>query len=673
MKETATKNFLFEIGCAELPAKILPKLSHTLKNNLQRILGEAHIAFSEIQTFATPRRLAFLIHHLNIIQPSKIIEKKGPSLKAPDAAIQGFAKSVGLSADALIQKDNYYYHCYEEPGQKTEDIIAPLLSQAVSALHHFKTMRWGNHTVSFVRPVYWTVLLFGEQEIQTDILGTRSSAQTIGHRVHCPHKLTLPCADDYENMLFEEGFVRADVEKRKTYIREQLMLAAQSLHGSVVMDEDLLDEVTGLVEWPVILPCHFAKHFLTLPKEVLISSIQHHQKCFALSNSQEDNQLLPVFLTVSNLQSTKPEAVIAGNTRVMQARLSDALFFYEQDKKTRLGDYLKTLDTVIFQQKLGSMGEKVKRIVLLADELADKLQTDKSLTRRAAILCKADLVTQMVGEFPELQGIMGYYYAKAEDELEETALGIREHYLPRFAKDHLPKSPIGCVLALADRFDTLNSIFSINLIPTGEKDPFGLRRAALGIIRIIIEKSLHHINLSDFCKASHLKEFILDRLPNYYQDSDISQDYLQAVLEIQQDNLVDIHLRITALKNFMALPAAGSLIEANKRVRNILKKNSTEFDSTDLNINSALFDSNSPAENTLYQKIREATKSLSTPTSNYSDKLNVLAEYRESIDNFFKDIMVESDNLSVKQNRLKLLQHLRNLFLQVADISLINV
>jgi glycyl-tRNA synthetase beta chain len=664
-----SKNLLFEIGCAELPAKNLWGFTQLLRDKIAHELTQSRLQFKDIQLFATPRRLAFLIKNLSLSQSNKTTEKRGPALNAPESAINGFAKSVGVEKNSLSEKQGYYFYSMEEQGQTTQNILPQLLNRALSNLSNIKTMRWGNHSTLFVRPVYWTVLLFGEEEIQANLLGTTSSRQTYGHRFHYPLSILLNSADSYADCLLEEGLVRADFEKRKEYIGKEVVNKANLLHGRVLLDETLLDEVTGLVEYPVVLTCEFSKEFLQVPQEALISSIQQHQKCFAIIHNDDDARLLPYFITVSNIKSTNAKTVIGGNERVMHARLSDALFFYAQDKKVNLGEHLLKLKNVIFQQKLGSMGDKVERLVVIAEKIGERLKTDKLQTKRAAILCKADLMTQMVKEFPELQGIMGYYYAKSEGEAEEVALGIREHYLPRSANDKLPKSPIGCTIALADRFDSLNRIFSINAIPTGEKDPFGLRRAAFGIIRIIIEKELDNIYLSDFCESETVKNFILDRLKHYYQDNDLGAAYLQAALEVQQNNLSDLNRRIQALKSFTQLPEAKSLIEANKRVKNILKKNNIDNKFNQHDIDIKLFDKNKSVESKLYQKILDFPHKDNS--QNYIAILQSLADFRELVDQFFTEIIVEADDLAVKNNRLILLYLLRDLFLKVADISLI--
>jgi glycyl-tRNA synthetase beta chain len=654
------KDFLLEIGCEELPANSLFLLIQQLKERFSSGITQAHLSFDEIKCFATPRRLALLVKNLSHIQPDRKIEKRGPGLTAPLPAKEGFAKSCHVSIKDLIEKEGYLYHCYEESGQKAENLLSELVNRALSQLTGIKTMRWGNQAVLFLRPIHWIVMLYGEEKIDAAILGIKTSRETLGHRFHHPSKLPLLNASNYEDVLVEEGFVRADFEKRREWIRNEMVREASAIHANLIIDENLLDEVTGLVEWPHILRCQFSEAFLSVPKEALISSMQHHQKCFPLYDTNEN--LLPYFITVSNIQSKNPEEVIKGNERVMRARLSDATFFYEQDKKIPLISHLESLEKVIFQKKLGSVADKVRRLITLSEKIAEKIHVDKAKARRVVQLSKTDLMTQMVNEFPELQGIMGEYYAKAQGETEEIAQAIREHYLPRFAGDKLPKLGIGCVVALADRLDTLNNIFKIGEFPTGDKDPFGLRRAALGIIRIIIEKELSHINLNEFSESSEVHDFILDRMPAYYQDNQISIDTLHAVLEVEKNYLYDIHLRILALHSFRNLPEALALSEGNKRVKNILKKNEIKVN----DIDSSLFEF--PAEKKLFERIQNFKDEKDYPLL-----LKNLATLREPIDQFFTEVMVEVEDEKIKQNRLYLLKMLRALFLKIADISLLQI
>jgi len=658
----STKDFLLEIGCEELPAKGLFPFINQLKDRLSQELQQAHLSFETITSYATPRRLALLVKSLITEQADRQVEKRGPAINAPEKALQGFLNVNKTTLDQLTQRDGYYYFQEEIKGEKTEHLLPQMVSRAIAALTNIKMMAWGAHPTPFLRPVHWVVMLYGTTPLQAEILGVKTVSHTFGHRYHHPQKISLPQASDYEDVLFEEGFVQADFHKRKEFIRDEIKKMASTHKATLMLDEDLLEEVTGLVEWPVALLCQFPKTFLSVPKEALVSSIQHHQKCFPLYN--KDEKLHPYFISISNIQSQRVQEVIAGNERVMRARLSDAAFFYAQDQKTLLGYHLKTLEKVIFHQKLGSVADKVKRIVALAEKIAEKIQADKENTRRAAILCKADLMTQMVGEFPELQGTMGEYYAKLQGESDEVAAPIREHYLPRFAGDVLPKTPIGCVLALADRLDTINSIFKIGEMPTGEKDPLGLRRAATGIIRIITEKELDHLLLSDICETEAVKNFILERLPAYYSENKFSPELLKAVLEVQNNNLADIYRRIVALQAFSQLPEAQALSEANKRVKNILKKNTLSH----ADVSPDLFEF--PAEKNLHKDICALEKK--DYKNNYKILLQDLASLNKSVDEFFASVMVEVDNEVVKQNRLHLLKRLRELFLNVADISLLS-
>lgn len=657
----STKDFLLEIGCEELPAKGLYPLINQLKDRLTQELQQAHLSFESIVPYATPRRLALWVKNLITEQADRQAEKRGPAINAPEKALQGFLAANKTTIEQLSQRDGYYYFQEEIKGEKTEHLLPQMVSRAIAALTNIKMMHWGAHSTPFLRPVHWVVMLYGTTPLHAEILGIKTVSHTFGHRYHHPQKIPLPQASDYEDVLFEEGFVQADFHKRKEFIRNEIEKIASAHKAKLLLDEDLLEEVTGLVEWPVALLCQFPKTFLSVPKEALVSSIQHHQKCFPLYN--KDEKLLPYFISISNIQSQHVQEVIAGNERVMRARLSDAAFFFAQDQKILLGHYLKALEKVIFHQKLGSVADKVKRIVALSEKIAEKIQADKENTRRAAILCKADLMTQMVGEFPELQGIMGEYYAKLQGESDEVATPIREHYLPRFAGDALPKTPIGCVLALADRLDTINSIFKIGEMPTGEKDPLGLRRAAAGIIRIITEKELDHLLLSALCENEAVKNFILERLPAYYSENKFPPELLKSVLEVQNNNLADIYRRIIALQDFSQLPEAQALSEANKRVKNILKKNTL----SNTNINPDLFES--AAEKKLYEVIHALE--VKEHKKNYKDLLKDLASLNKPIDEFFTSVMVEVENEAVKQNRLHLLKALRDLFLKVADISLL--
>jgi glycyl-tRNA synthetase beta chain len=654
------RDFLLEIGCEELPAQGLSAFAEKIANELIAALKNAQLDHKEVNHFVTPRRLAVQIKQLSALQPNRQVEKRGPALTAPEKAKLGFLHANKISAEDVAEENGYWVYRYQEKGQATKELLPLLVQQSIAKLSGMKWMRWGNHVSTFLRPVHWVVMLFGEELIQSELLGIKTQRETVGHRFHQPMKLLLQNASDYEDILLEEGFVRVDFAKRRTLIRQQIEKLAAEQESIASIDADLLDEVTGLVEWPVALLCQFPAAFLKVPKEALISSMQQHQKSFPLLD--HDGNLRPYFITISNIQSQDPKKVILGNERVMRARLSDAAFFYEQDLKTLLSSRRELLEKITFQQQLGSMADKVRRIITLAKQIASVIHADQKKVAQAARLSKCDLTTQMVGEFPELQGIMGGYYAQLQGEDEEIAMAIREHYLPKFAGDSLPKTAIGCAIALADRIDTLVGIFSIKQAPTGDKDPFGLRRAANGVIRIIIEKELAGINLTGLLPAE-VQQFILDRLPAYYQEQSITSDVIQAVLEVQPDNLFDAHRRIIAVEAFRQLAEAAALSEANKRVKNILRKQDQSLQ-TLTEIDVSLFEH--AAEKNLFA-------ALTTPYANddYQALLKKLSLLKKPIDAFFDHVMVDVDNQKIKANRLALLKKLRELFLQVADISLL--
>lgn len=655
---TVAKDFLFELGCEELPAKNLKNFAEAIGQAIIAELKKVSLDFKSYKVFVTPRRMALLITTLNSHSPDKIVEKKGPAVSAPEKAKEGFAKSCGVELDKLKIDNNYLVHVYEEKGQSADVILPTVISTVLSKLAGIKTMRWGNHPTPFLRPVHWIVMLYGKSVINTELFGLKSGRHTYGHRFLSPAKINIEEPSEYEDVLAEEGFVLADVEKRKNLIQDQMIQLASKHKYKLEIDKDLLDEVTGLVEWPMAVWCEFDKRFLSLPKEVIITSLQHHQKSFAVT--EQNGQASGHFISISNIKSSKD--IISGNERVVKARLSDAMFFYEQDLKSDFQDRFELLKSITFAQKLGSIADKVERIEVRAKQLAELMHVNPLRAENAARLCKNDLTTLMVGEFPELQGVIGEYYIKAArlaGDRDEIAIAVREHYLPRFSGDELPKHALSCVIALADRFDTLESIFSINGAPTGDKDPFGLRRAALGIIKIIIEKEIKHISFTALSLNQGVHNFILDRLPAYYAEKNINPEVLQAVLEIQKEDLWDIHNRVLAVQEFKKLPEAADLTEANKRVKNILKK----YPDSKGEINVKLFDQ--AAEKDLYKIVAEFPKDL----SDYTEILNTLAVLKNPIDEFFDKVMVDVEDEKIKLNRVLLLKKMRELFLKVADIS----
>lgn len=653
------KNFLFELGCEELPAKNLKSFAEYITQNIiDNIIKKNNLDFQSHQIFVTPRRIGLLIKNLAACSADKKIVKKGPHISAPEAAKLGFAKSCGVNLKELATENNHLVFHTEEKGQKTEDIISQLLPDIFSKIMGVKTMRWGNHTTPFLRPVHWIVCLYGKNIISTELFNLKADRITYGHRFLSPQKIAIENPEEYENILEEDGFVLVDFEKRKAEILDQMTQLANKNKHKVNLDPDLLDEVTGLVEWPTALWCEFDKKFLNLPKEVIISSLQHHQKCFSVIDLQAE--MSPYFISISNIKKSKE--ITQGNERVVRARLSDALFFYEQDQKIDFINRFELLKPITFAQKLGSVADKVERVKKQAVLLAEIMHVNPIRAEHAASLCKNDLTTLMVGEFPELQGVMGEYYiknARLAGERDEIAIAVREHYLPRYSGDDLPRQALGCVIALADRLDTLESIFSVHGGPTGDKDPFGLRRAALGIIRIIIEKEIKNLNFSKIKLSQAVQDFILERLPAYYQEKGINSEIVQAVLEIQKSDLWDIHQRILAVQEFKKLPEADHLTEANKRVKNILKK----YADIQGEINSQLLDH--AAEKELYKIIMAFPQDL----ENYTEILKKLAVLKNPIDNFFDKVMVDVEDAKIKSNRVILLKKMRELFLKVADIS----
>jgi glycyl-tRNA synthetase beta chain len=678
-----TKNFLLELGTEELPPKSLPKLSASLVDGINKELQQAGITFTAIKPFAAPRRLAVLITDLAATQPDRHIEKRGPALAAafdangqPTKACEGFLRACQASAEQLIQRDGYVWFNGEEKGKTTVSLLPAIIQQAIQQLPIAKRMHWGNYDAEFVRPVHWIVMLYGNTVVPSTLLDHQASNITYGHRFHHPQAITLTHADDYEAALLAANVV-ADFAKRRDTIQQQIIAAAREVQGQAIIEEDLLNEVTALVEWPVALRGHFDERFLAVPQEALISSMQGHQKCFAIVDAQHN--LLPYFITISNIASKDPQRVITGNERVMRARLSDAEFFYTTDLKQPLTYYAELLKNVVFQAQLGTLHDKAQRIIALAEVIAEQLKSNIDYASRAASLCKADLMTSMVGEFPELQGIAGFYYAKHTGEPAEVALAIKEHYLPRFAGDELPTTLSGCAVALADRLDTLVGIFGINQIPTGEKDPFALRRAALAILRIIIEHELsldlhaliskayaNYASLPNQDTISQVFNFITERLRAWYIDKQIPVGIFAAVAAVKPTQPFDFHRRVLAVNHFCQLPEAEALAVANKRVSKILEKENQHINSEA--INTALFEHD--AERKLYEALNQSQVQI-TGDMNYQQVLNNLAALRQPIDTFFDQVMVMVDDINIRHNRLVLLSKLRNMFLQVADISLL--
>ncbi|WP_028387959.1 glycine--tRNA ligase subunit beta [Legionella fairfieldensis] len=691
-------DFLFELGCEELPSGAVQPLAHALTTHLLAALDKAQIGYGKWRSFATPRRLAILISDLQEEQPAQVVSRRGPAMAAaydaqgqPTPALLGFVKSCGVTIEALTtsktDKGEWLIHETVTKGTKTSDLLPTMITQALTALPIVKPMRWGSGDTEFVRPVHWVVMLLNNQVIDCEILGVRAGRFTYGHRFHHPQSIEILHTSKYESLL-RNAFVIADFTTRRTLVIEQVEQLASQHAAQAIMPDALIDEVTAIVEWPQALLAGFEPDFLTVPAEALIASMQNHQKCFALQN--DEKALLPYFITVANIASREPKQVIAGNEKVMRARLSDAAFFFHQDKKQPLSHHLAATEKVIFQAQLGSLQDKAKRLQLIMRFLAKVLSLDVQQANRAAELSKCDLMTGMVGEFPELQGLMGYYYARHDGEGEEVALALNEQYMPRFSGDKLPDSRIGFALSLADRLDTLVGIFSIGQKPSGVKDPFKLRRHALAVVRLLLSvptplkltqlieetQRAYGALLPHQSKAEVAKElslFILERLQSYYQgQQSFSGDLILAVRARQEDWLYDFDKRIHALAIFINLPEAAALSAACKRVNNLLQQ-TAYFGTMIEDVNESLLEDG--AEKALFvhlQAIEQVVQPLYI-NEEYVNILNQLASLREPIDAFFEQVMVMVDDPVIKMNRLSLLTRLQSLLQGVADISLLQL
>ncbi len=686
-----TNDFLLEIGCEELPPSSLQSLSLALKDNIAQQLEQEQLNFSTIKAFASPQRLAVLVTSLQAEQEPQVIERHGPSAdKAfdkdgiPTLACIGFARSCNVSADQLqiedTPKGKRVYCRVEQLGKKTRDLLPEMINTAIKKLPISKPMRWGSGDISFIRPVQWVVMMLDKEVIDSHVLGEKTNKETHGHHFHHPKAITITHPKEYQQILHTYGMVIADFKQRKETIRKQIEKAAADV-GKVIIDENLLNQVTSVVEWPIALRGQFSTDFLEVPPEALITAMKVHQKCFPVVDEQ--GKLLPYFILVSNIESKNPQVVIHGNERVINARLSDAAFFYKNDCRHPLHTFAKRLENVVFQKALGTVSEKVDRIASLSAYIAKQIEQDASKAKHAAQLAKCDLMTDMVYEFPELQGVMGYYYAKKDNEPLEIAKAIEEHYLPRFSGDQLPESNLSCCVALADRLDTLVGILGINKIPTGDRDPFALRRAALGIARILIEKKLpldlmkllkearrlYKVDLPNAEVVEQAFNFVMDRLRAWYLGQEVIPEIFSAVSARHPTTPLDFDQRVKALQQFQALPEASSLAAANKRVSNILRKQGGN--NVPKNIDAQLFELE--AEKQLAQQLEQQSERLSQlyQEANYTTALTELAALKTPVDNFFDDVMIMVEDNKVRKNRLALLAKLQKLFTQVADISLL--
>jgi glycyl-tRNA synthetase beta chain len=624
---------------------------------------------------------------LSTAQPDKTVDKRGPAIQAafgpdgaPSKAAVSFAQSCGTKVEQLdrLKTDKGEWLAFTQivKGQATENLIPDIIRQSIATLPIAKRMRWGNFSTEFVRPVHWAVLLYGPQVIDTEILGLKTGNTTLGHRFHAPTILTINKPENYQDVLFTQGKVIADIKQRKEIIKAAAQKAAVAVGGIAYIEEDLLEEIAALNEWPVPITGGFDPRYLELPAEVLITTMQTNQKYFPVKNAQ--GGLLAHFITFSNIESTRPESIQQGNERVVTPRLSDAEFFWNQDRKKSLADRVDSLSNIVFQEKLGTVAEKTHRVIQLSEFIAERLNANVEWAKRAALLAKTDLMTEMVGEFGNLQGLMGRYYALAEGEAAEVAWALEEQYFPKQSGSETASSQIGQVLALAEKIDTLAGIFSAGLIPTGDKDPYALRRAALGILRTLIENNLTldlvetiKFSLSlfthTFDKAATqvaVIDFIFDRLKGYCLDKGYSADEFDAVITVNPVDPLDFIQRLVAVKAFRQLPEAESLAAANKRIRNILKKS----DTLSADKVGAL------VENAEIQLLEAASLSAEDikpllAERDYQGTLNRLAQLRGAVDAFFDNVMVMTDDLELRANRLALLNLLSEQFLTCADIS----
>lgn len=694
MSQSVAADCLFELGTEELPPVALRSLEQSLRQSVENGLSAAGIRHGRISAYATPRRLALIIEELALRQDDQTLKRKGPPVKAafdvagvPTRAATAFAESCGVSVTDLnrLQEGKGEFLFFEgvKPGDTTANLLPGILQAALDALPIPKRMRWGAGEALFVRPVHWLLLRHGDALINCRLLDVEAGLTTRGHRFHAPQEISLQSVRDYPQALHREGYVIADFSERRSRIREQVAALAKSLNGQAILDDGLLDEVTALVEWPVAIAGEFDAAFLQLPREVLISTMQAHQRYFAIealdTATTNAPRLLNRFITVSNIESRQPERVREGNERVIRPRLADATFFQAQDRRYPLSASQAGLDQVTFQAKLGSIGDKVRRITRLAERLAPAIGADPEHTERAAQLCKCDLLSAMVGEFPELQGSMGAHHALADGEPPSVATAIREHYHPRGALDSVPSTAEGAALALADKLDTLAGIFSIGQKPSGTKDPFALRRAAIGVLRICREHSLP-LQLGEWVAVAvalqpvknpdttaEVLGFIFERLRAQYLEAGRAPELFDAVQASGCQQISDFDRRLAAVVDFMAQPEAESLTAANKRIANILKKSDIALSNPSVNIDLLQLD----AERRLYAALQATRPLLDTALvgHDYAAALRSLAALRPVIDDFFTDVMVNDPDLALRENRLALVAQIRHAFIGVADLS----
>ena len=679
-------DFLVELGTEELPPKALKKLSEAFLSGVEQGLRDAGLAYASVRVYAAPRRLAIVAEQLATQQPDRSSQLDGPPLQAafdaegkPTQAALGFARKCGVELSEIDCSGPKLRFQRSEPGQPAVSLLPGIVDAALAALPIPKRMRWAARKTEFVRPTQWLVMLLGDQVIDCEILAQRAGRVSRGHRFHANHEVRISNPASYAEDL-RSAYVIADFAERRQLIRQRVEQLAAEQQGTAIIPEGLLDEVCALVEWPVPLVCSFEERFLEVPQEALISTMQDNQKYFCLLDT--NGKLLPRFITVANIESRDPAQVIAGNEKVVRPRLTDAEFFFNQDKKQPLETRNQRLAKVVFQAQLGTLLDKAERVSQLAANIAASIGGDAQRAARAGLLSKCDLATEMVGEFPELQGIAGYYYARHDGEAEDVALALNEQYMPRGAGAELPSTLTGAAVALADKLDTLVGIFGIGMLPTGSKDPYALRRAALGVLRILIEKrleldmpailqsaiGLYGERVKQEGLSSQLQDFIFDRLRARYEDEGIDVAVYQSVRALNPVSPLDFDQRVQAVQLFRRLPEAEALAAANKRVSNILAKAEGSVGSS---VNASLLQES--AEQALASAISAAEQANAplAASRDYQRSLEQLASLRAPVDAFFEQVLVNAEDPAVRDNRYALLARLRALFLGVADISLL--
>lgn len=686
----STRDFLVELGTEELPPKALKTLGESFLNGIIKGLKQAGLHeggfYTSARFYAAPRRLAVLIENLASEKPGMQVIQDGPPIQAafdaegnPTQAALGFAKKCGVDLSEIDTSGPKLKFRKVVPGQPIQELLPGIVETSLNELPIPKRMRWGARKTEFVRPSQWLVMLFGDEVIDCEILAQQAGRVSRGHRFHANHEVRISAPATYVEDL-RSAYVIADFDERREQIIARVNELAAAEQGTAIVPPALLDEVSALVEWPVPLVCSFEERFLEVPQEALITTMQDNQKYFCLLDG--NGKLLPRFITVANVESKDPAQIISGNEKVVRPRLTDAEFFFKQDKKQKLETFNQRLANVVFQAQLGSVYDKAQRVSALAGFIAERIGGDATRAARAGILCKCDLASEMVGEFPEMQGIAGYYYAKHDGEAEDVALALNEQYMPRGAGAELPSTLTGAAVALADKLDTLVGIFGIGMLPTGSKDPYALRRAALGVLRILIEKQLD-LDLADAIAfaiaqfadkvkadglAPQVQDFIFDRLRARYEDEGVDVAVYQAVRAVSPTSPLDFDQRVQAVQAFRALPQAAALAAANKRVSNLLSKAEGQVAAS---VEAHHFDNPSEfALNAAIQQAEHAVQPLAAARQ-YNLALSQLANLREPVDAFFEAVLVNAEDATVRANRYALLAKLRGLFLGVADISVL--